>query len=313
MLHWLRRQEWLRRQRIILLTYKFLRSKLDQVIVKFNQLSRPQIILKTYQILGERLSTAKAIAIEKGFPVFGNPYELAFAILFSNDSLARLQPSAMSLHLFLIHNARLKLVRYVLPPGEIILDLGGANSPLHKMGYSHNYSKIIMIDLPTKDRHKDFQVEVDDGGGKVFIRYEDMTDLKGIASNSVNLVWSGQSIEHVSPELGRRMCNEAFRVLKPGGSFCLDTPNRLVTELHTATVGGGFIHPDHKIEYTPDQLRSILISTGFIISQEWGICEMPLTVKNKSFTYDDFVVGGAISKNIDDSYIQFFSCTKPLS
>jgi ubiquinone/menaquinone biosynthesis C-methylase UbiE len=311
MLKWLRSQDWLKRQKIVRSTYKTLMSLLGRAKAVACWPKRQKIIRSTYLIFGKTLSKAKVRAVDRGFPNFANSYDLAYAILLSNDGLARLQSSAMDLHLFLIHNARLKLVRYILPPGQIILDLGGANSPLHKMGYSHNYSKIIMIDLPTEERHKDFQVEVDDGGGKIFIRYEDMTDLKGIESNSVNLVWSGQSIEHVTLENGIRMCKEAFRVLEPGGYFCLDTPNRLITKLHTAAVGGGFIHPDHKIEYTPYELREMLVASGFIISEEWGVCEMPLTVKNKSFTYDDFVVGSAISKNINDSYIQFFACMKP--
>ena len=86
-----------------------------------------------------------------------------------------------------------------------------------------------------------------------------------------------------------------------------------MTQWHTAPAGGGFIHPDHKLEYTPDELRAFLVSCGFVIVQEWGICEMPLTTKNQSFTYDDFVIGGAITKNINDSYIQFFECIKPLA
>jgi predicted SAM-dependent methyltransferase len=140
-----------------------------------------------------------------------------------------------------------------------------------------------------------------------------MTNLNGIESGSVDLVWSGQSIEHVTEEQGIRMCSEALRVLKPGGRFCLDTPNRLITELHAATVGGGFVHPDHKIEYTPDHLRKILRDSGFDIKEEWGVCEMPLTAISRSFSYDDFVIGGAITKNINDAYIQFFHCEKPLS
>lgn len=272
---------------------------------------RQRIIIDAYNLMGKKINRHLANDIEKSLPAIDDPVDLAYATLLSKDGLDNISQKALSLHLYLIHNARLKMVRHLLPGGKIILDLGGANAPLHKMGYRHDYSKIVLIDLPTEDRHKDFQVELEDGGGKVFLRYEDMTNLNGIESGSVDFVWSGQSIEHVTEEQGFRMCCEAYRVLKPGGRFCLDTPNRLITEIHAATVGGGFIHSDHKIEYTPSHLRNVLENSGFKIKEEWGICEMPFTAKARSFIYDDFLVGGAITKNISDAYIQFFHCEKP--
>lgn len=273
--------------------------------------TRLTAIHRVFELLGRDLNEQHAAAIERSLPAFSSMFELEAALLLSKHGLDALLPKAMSLHLFLIHNARLKLVRYLLPAGKFILDLGGANSPLHEMGYPHDFDKMLLVDLPLEARHSDFQVAVAGGSGRVFLVYEDMTDLSGIESGTVDLVWSGQSIEHVSEEDGRRICREAFRVLRPGGHFCLDTPNRLITELHTEAVGGGFIHPDHKIEYTPNHLRTLLLDAGLLIVQEWGICEMPLTVYRKNFTYEDFLLGGAISKNIDDSYIQFFDCVKP--
>jgi len=312
MLAWLRKQNWLRKHKFIHSTYQILRSGFSRAKVIANWPKRQRIIRSTYESLGLKLSRSKAIALDKGLPVFNKQSELVFSIMLLKEGFDSLSESAIELHLLFIHNARLKMIKHLLPPAKNILDLGGANAPLHHMGYPHDYSKIVMIDLPTQERHKDFQVQLDDGDGKIFIRYENMTDLQGIASDSIDFVWSGQSIEHVSLEHGKQMCEEAFRVLEPGGYFCLDTPNRLVTQLHTAPMGGGFIHPDHKLEYTPDQLRALLISAGFTIMQEWGICEMPLTTKNQSFTYQDFIIGGSITKNINDSYIQFFACIKPL-
>jgi SAM-dependent methyltransferase len=64
------------------------------------------------------------------------------------------------------------------------------------------------------------------------------TQLDAFADGTFDLVWSGQSIEHVSREAAERMVREAFRVLVPKGRFCLDTPIRAVTGLHTFDVGG---------------------------------------------------------------------------
>jgi predicted SAM-dependent methyltransferase len=264
-------------------------------------------------LLEEKTDVVDASNMASHFSFLEGDNELLHAVMLSLVGIESLQSSILSLHLLLIHNARLKLVKYLLPQGKLILDLGGANAPLYHMGYAHAFEKLILIDLPTEDRHQDFQVELDEhNNGKIILRYDDMTKLKGIEDNSIDLVWSGQSIEHITKEQGKKMCEEVLRVLKKGGRFCLDTPNRLVTSLHTKDIGGGFIHPDHKIEYIPHELRRVLEKTGFEIVEEWGICEMPLSVQKQMFVYEDFIYGGAISKNINDSYIQFFHCRKPM-
>lgn len=221
---------------------------------------------------------------------------------------------AMHEHLSLIHAARVELVQTLLPQAEHILDLGGANSPLYRMGYPHSFSKLTMIDLPVDERHELFKDAVIDdvsNKGEVVVHYGDMTSLDSFADESIDFVWSGQSIEHVPPDAGEKMCREAFRVLKSGGAFCLDTPNRLVTEIHTKNIGGGFIHPEHCIEYTPEQLGHILEGVGFTILKSLGLCEMVETVATGQFKYSDFLIGRRISENINGSYIQYFHCVKP--
>lgn len=272
---------------------------------------RQNIIKNILGLLEHQYDDLNVEHMEKSFSFLKHNKDLVHAINLSKESIDSLSMSVLDLHLLLIHSARLKLVKYLLPQGNVILDLGGANAPLYHMGYSHPFEKLILIDLPTEDRHKDFQVELDvHTDGKVILMYDDMTKLKGIEANSVDLVWSGQSIEHISQSKGNTMCKEVFRVLKNGGHFCLDTPNRLLTSLHTRNIGGGYVHPDHKIEYTPDQLRALLRKNGFHVLEEWGICEMPMSSKEQKFIYEDFIYGGAISKNINDSYIQFFHCQK---
>ncbi|WP_171941111.1 glycosyltransferase [Herbaspirillum rubrisubalbicans] len=225
-----------------------------------------------------------------------------------------LADKARESHLDLIHDARVQMVSQLLPQASIILDLGGANCPLYKMSYPHAFERLTLIDLPPDQRHeyyKEITLDTGECPYPVTLRYTDMTTLEGIEDGSVDLVWSGQSLEHVPEEAGRRMCREAFRVLRKGGHFCLDTPNRLVTRIHTAPVGGGFIHPEHFIEYTPEQLRTILADAGFIVEASYGICEMPESTHTGVFHYADFMYGKQISKDVDKSYIQFHLCKKP--
>src|SRR5437762_12946329 len=95
-----------------------------------------------------------------------------------------------------------------------------------------------------------------------------MTQLDAFADESFDLVWSGQSIEHVEIDAAEKMCREAFCVLQPGGYFCLDTPNRGITSIHTHDVGGGFIHPEHKDGYRVHELRALPIGGGRDVSRK---------------------------------------------
>lgn len=273
---------------------------------------RLKTIRGLYQLLGWQIGSEKAREVDRAFPELQDPTELAYAILLSKDILGLVAPKAFQLHLYLIHQARLKMIRALLPQASEILDLGGAYAPLHKMGYAHPFNKLTLIDLPPNDRHEEFQREVPMEDHRVVLKYEDMTKLSSVGSNSIDLVWSGQSIEHISVQDAQRMSREILRVLKPGGSFCLDTPNGLISSVHALTAGQKFLHPDHKIEYSPDQLRMLIQESGFEIHESWGICEMPITAKTGVFTYDDFLHGGAITNNIDGAYIQFIHARKPM-
>ncbi|WP_157006755.1 class I SAM-dependent methyltransferase [Luteibacter yeojuensis] len=218
---------------------------------------------------------------------------------------------AMDHHLQYLHRARLVAIRRLLPPASRILDLGGANAPLYRMSYAHKFDELVMVDLPPENRHSDYRdVEVTAPYGHVVIHYGDMTQLDEFATGSFDLVWSGQSIEHVPLENARRMCREAHRVLADGGHFCLDTPNRAITKIHTANWHGGFIHPEHHHEFHADELRKILTSSGFRIKREAGICEMPDTHASGEFHYSDFVLGNPITDDIQRAYALYFDCVK---
>ncbi len=239
-------------------------------------------------------------------------FSLAMRLTSSSEFVDRLVRRAVEAHLFLIHRARDVMIRRFLPPAESIIDLGGINAPLFHMGYKHPFARMVIVDLPSEDRHsmyRDIPFNAA-GSGKVSVHYCDMTLLKDFEDESFDLVWSGQSIEHVDTQAGARMCREALRVLKPGGHFCLDTPNRGITEIHTRHFGGGFIHPEHQHEYRADELRSLLLDIGFDIELERGVCEMPRTLTTGKFHYDDFVLGNVITSDPATAYILYFQCRK---
>lgn len=240
-------------------------------------------------------------------------FSLAMQLLCSTEFMDKLIGRAIDAHLFLMHRARQVMVRRLLPSATSIIDLGGINAPLCRMGYSHPFQRMVIVDLPPEDRHatyRDIRFDAPAGTGEVSIHYCDMTSLEQFPDKTFDLVWSGQSIEHVEPHAASRMCREALRVLRPGGHFCLDTPNRGITAIHTRHIGGGLIHPDHKHEYRVTELRELLSQIGFEIVMERGICEMARTRETGSFHYEDFVLGNVIADDPEDGYILYIQCRK---
>lgn len=174
-----------------------------------------------------------------------------------------------------LHSSRCEFVRS-LPPARVIVDLGGTDlgnpdGALVAMGYPYPFQSLTIIDLPSEDRHALYQQEstsnqVQTAMGPVTYRYHSMTDLSGFADSSVDLVYSGQSIEHVSPEEGTQVLKEVARILRPGGFLGVDTPNGLVTRLQQVEL----IDPDHEVEYRLEELTAIIEDAGLVVVDTKG-------------------------------------------
>jgi SAM-dependent methyltransferase len=98
-------------------------------------------------------------------------------------------------------------------------------------------------------------------------------DLSAVETASVDLVFAGQVIEHLAiGELAGFLC-EANRVLVDEGLFVLDSPNFSITNLV------GWRNPEHNVEYTYDQIRTLLQDSGFEIqgAKGIGLCVDPVT------------------------------------
>jgi len=217
------------------------------------------------------------------------------------------------------HRSRMMLVQQCLPPAEVIVDLGGAaensrEGALLIMGYSHRPREIIIVDLPPTQRiwqanAEPFQSFVTTDGTSVRYLYRSMTDLAPIRDESVDLVWSGESIEHVTEAEADLVCQEAYRVLKPDGYFCLDTPNAALTRLQSPDA---FIHPGHKKEYYVHELRMKLERWGFQIVEAKGICPMAQSLQRGVFDIGEIVSNIGLSDKPEESYMFFLKATKPL-
>ena len=140
------------------------------------------------------------------------------------------------------------------------------------LGYPYRFERLVVVDLPVHERHEIYQrgsrgATVRSELGPVEFAFHSMVDLSPYADGLFDLVYSGQSIEHVTQADGDTVLREVFRVLTPGGWFCLDTPNGPVWRLRSPEL----MNDDHKVEYGAEELRRKVESCGFEVAEAKGL------------------------------------------
>lgn len=215
-----------------------------------------------------------------------------------------------------IHMGRCQFIRQ-LPAGRRIVDLGGTHQhrdvgAMVAMGYPYPFDELVIVDLPSEERHAiyrndDGRDEVRTDLGPVRYRYHSMTDLSAFDDGSVDLVYSGQSIEHVTPEDGKVVLSEIARVLRPGGHLGVDTPNARVTRLQQEA----FIDPDHKVEYRLGELVDLVTSSGLEVVEAKGLNYAGRSLAEGRFDPGEVAGNSGIFDAAEDCYILCLVCRKP--
>ncbi|HEX2851467.1 MAG TPA: methyltransferase domain-containing protein [Acidimicrobiales bacterium] len=232
----------------------------------------------------------------------------------SDEFVARTPMGARSLGPSL-HASRCDFIRS-LPPARRILDLGGTHTANQwgafvLMGYPYDFESLTIVDLPPDERHPLYRTDsfeaVATPRGPVSYSYHSMTDLSVFADATFDLVYSGQSIEHVTPDDAKRVAAEVLRVLRPGGTFALDTPNAVVTRLQSDE----FIDPDHEIEYTAPELRELLVDAGFTIDREHGLNLAERSVRDGRFDEAEVAANRGLFAHAEACYLLAVVARKP--
>jgi hypothetical protein len=153
----------------------------------------------------------------------------------------------------LLHGLRTReLAR--LPPGARVVLSGGAAGTWYLDWFESHYPTpidrhIAVEALAPRPHHLPDHVEWVTSS---------LGDLSAVRSASVDLVFAGEVIEHLWPDDISGFLAEAHRVLRQGGHIALDSPNRRVTQALR------WLHPEHTVEFTVDEIVELLELAGFV-------------------------------------------------
>jgi len=214
-----------------------------------------------------------------------------------------------------LHQSRCDFVRS-LPRARRIVDLGGTHQSSRQgafvhLGYPYPFDELTIIDLPHEERHEIYRhseaVErVETELGPVFYRYHSMTDLSLFPDETIDLVYAGQTIEHVTPADADVVMGEVRRILRPGGWFAFDTPNGPVCRMQQAD----FINPDHKVEYSHQELAAKVTASGLELVAAWGLNYLGHPAATVGFDPLEVAGNSGMYFEAGDCYLLAYVCRK---
>lgn len=205
------------------------------------------------------------------------------------SNLSIIQPKAIAKTIVsfndFLHECRSNCLQK-LPAAKKILSIGCAGTWyfewFHKF-YPYSIEEHTGIDLNPRP---------DDLPNNVIWIQNDGSDLSGLPSESFDLIFAGQFIEHISWKAQAVFLAEVNRVLKPNGIFVLDSPNYEISNRY------GWRQPEHIHELTFPQICKFLELSSFDIQDTYGL------VPKKLFGTSPQVVGKCLENAFQDNFYQ---------
>lgn len=313
-------------------------SRSDEFLVTFDNIKRPERLRRTMSMLS-LLKMDKATPAQQGELIYrfilnraidelgaqSCAKQVAKGIFSPWALIARLMMSAefkkpyfRRTPLQQLHRARMIWVQQ-LPSAKTILDIGGSspNVPegaLIEMGYPHRPEKIIIFDKPPHEQYWGTpnysqantltrpwgEVQYMHGYAEDILLNDELRDQK------FDMIYMGQVVEHIFEDKLPNVLLWIKNHLAPGGRFCFDTPNRLITRFETGY--NRYIDPDHKREYTPEAFAELLVEAGLTIQQQWAILEMPNVITSETYGIKDFYSGEPLTSSPNNGYCFAMVC-----
>lgn len=214
-----------------------------------------------------------------------------------------------------LHAARQAWIRTVAAY-DSILDIGGSSPVLPEggliaLGYPHRPKTIDILDLPP-DRQFWGPPVFDQSKPQSFdwgrVTYyhgsaETIDDVDELRDRTYDCIFLGQAIEHVYPDKLTGLLNWIRIHLNHGGRLVFDTPNRIITKIHSPDA---YINADHKLEYTPDQMERVLRSAGFTVVRKVGMMYLPEMAGSNVYDAREFNRGALLHDDVDACYLFAF-------
>jgi hypothetical protein len=294
--------------------FDLLRRSGTRLPVSFLQVPDAAAVRMAYEVLLDRQPDESGLANFTGFLARGGTRRQMVADMLASEEFRRriaFPPEAFGPS---IHAGRSEFIR-TLPKARRIVDLGGTalaseSGAMVAMGYPYDFEELTIVDLPVEDRHALYQDSVLPDrvmtpNGPVTYRYHSMVDLSGIPDGAIDLVYSGQSIEHVTVDDATTVVAEVARILGDRGWFALDTPNSRVTRLQQEA----FIDPDHEHEYDLPELVA-LVGSHFEVQVAYGLNYCGDSVRTGVFDLAEAAANVGLHGAADECYIICLLCRK---
>jgi len=174
-----------------------------------------------------------------------------------------------------IQSQSASLLKDIGPDGTYV-EIGCGDAALTKVMASHVRSALGVDVTPVL-------VSDDAPASFRFVQSDGIT--LDIPTNSADLVYSNQLMEHLHAEDAMAQLQEIYRILKPGGRYVCCTPNRL-TGPHDISVYFGYEPMGfHMREYDHRSLGKIFGAAGF------NRVKAAVSVKGRSLTVPVFLAG----------------------